>query len=167
MNRFDKLYKRLTDKSSAKIKYKKHMRMRREISHCRKKPEISRNSKRLGKIKNSGIPIHMRYNQELQKRESKLKSLKINVEKQKRSRNPEPSFAPKINKRSKMKAMGHGRDLSENTRKFLKRKKERLNQVRDSIRHKEMKELTFQPKINQKSSKIVNRFGVSYPNFAI
>lgn len=153
MNRFDKLYKRLTDKSSAKIKYKKHMRMRREMSQCRKKPEISRNSKRLGKIKNSGIPIYMRYNQELQKRQDKLKSLKIDVEKQKRSKEPKPSFIPKINKKSKKKAMYRGRDLSENTKKFLKRKKENLNMVRDSIRHKEMKELTFQPKINNKSSK--------------
>ena len=164
MSKFDKLYKRLTNnkKVNMSYKYKKHMKMRREMSKCKLKPEISRNSKRLGKIKNSGVPIYMRYNQELIKRESKLQNLKKSVEKQKRTKDPEPSFTPKINKKSRIKANknAHCGDLSYNTRKFLKRKKEKINQVRDSMRLKENQELTFQPRINQRSSKIVKRFGV-------
>lgn len=82
MNKFDKLYSRLTNKgTTSKNKYKKHMRVRNEISKCKNKPEISRNSKRLGKLKNSGVPIYLRYNQEIQKRQTKLKDLRMSVEK--------------------------------------------------------------------------------------
>ena len=151
------LYKRLTKNRRHKPshQFKRHIRMRKEVSMCKLKPDISKNSQKLGKIRNSGVPLHKRYNKELVKRRTKLQTLKRSVE----ELYPEPSFTPKINPRSRARVSRSPqmRDLSYNTKKFLRRKKERLNQVRDYVRMQENKELTFQPKINQKSSKIAKR----------
>ena len=95
-------------------------------------------------MKTAGIPIYIRYNEELQKKKIRLDSLKKSVERQRLKRNPSPSFNPKINKRSK-RELNFNKCLESNTKDFLRRKSIKMNELKEDLRVKENKELTFRP----------------------
>jgi len=162
MRTIDKLYKRLTKKDH-NGDYENKRSRDREYSHCKAKPEISRNSKRLGTLKNAGIPIYKRYHQEIERKETRLTELKKSIEKSKRSKEPNPTFTPTINsKRRSNSRPFETASIEQNTKQFLKKKKEKISNLRDSLRYQESKELTFQPKINMRSSKIASKIRVGW-----
>ncbi len=151
---FDTLFDRIAKKSSKKHPSK--ATANHKTSDYQDKPEINKISRNIGAVKNSGVPIHLRYSKEMQERENRICSLKQTIEKEKSDRLMKDS-SPSPARSTKVKVHG---DLHQNTMKFLERKNNNIKRVQTDLMFQEMQQLTFKPKINDNSSKIVQKTGV-------
>ena len=152
---FDLLYEKIVKKSSKKLK-NNNGNENKKSNYYQDKPEINKISRNIGAAKNMGVPIHLRYSKEIQERENRICSLKRTLEKEKSERMVRDS-TPSPSRSTKFKVNG---DLEQNTMKFLERKTNNIKKVQSDLMHQEMQELTFKPKINNKSSRMVYKTGV-------
>ena len=157
---FDTLFDRIVKKSSKKNPTKTSANPK--PSEFQDKPEINKISRNIGAVKNSGVPIHLRYSKEMQERENRICSLKQTIEKEKSDRLAKDS-SPSPARSTKVKVHG---DLHQNTMKFLERKNNNIKRVQTDLMFQEMQQLTFKPKINDNSSKIVQKTGVGLDHTA-
>jgi len=155
MQDFDQLFEKIIKKSSQKQKPQKPLSRRsskNKLSSGRGESKIGRNTK----DRNGELPIHLRYQQDMQEKENRMCSLKQSIEREKLEKlanSPSPS---RTRSNKKIKVEG---GLEQNTAKFLERKSNNIKRVQTDLMYQEMQQLTFKPKINNRSSKMVEKTG--------
>lgn len=162
MEEFDQLFARIVSKAAPKP-----LKNTNENKQNRPKKNLDdedRFCKGASLIKNSGMPIHLRYSKEIQERENRLCSLKKSIEKEKIEKLTRESS--QLHNRSNSKPrLSCAQDITEalqrSTKKFLERKNSHIRRLESDLKSKEEQHLTFQPQINKKSNQMAERAGVS------
>lgn len=117
------------------------------------KPTISETTKKLAAKKTHNIPLEQRYTEEIKTKEIKMQKLKAQIELQKQSEEKECTFKPSIN--SKFPISQNSRPDFDNPSAALELKEKKLAKLKLDYLIEESQHLTFMPKINQKSEKLI------------
>jgi len=148
----------LDNKKREKIAAKQFQQYKQELSALRSKPQISLNSRIIAEQKRS-VPIYERTQMIMKQKEENINKLRRELEARREDRDLSPTFHPDLSftKRYNYEKQRTLKEFTAQMYAWQHRKNEALQKEQYENIARELSELTFKPKINNKSRSIAQK----------
>ena len=126
-----------------------------EMQNLDFKPKLDKKSKLIIESKKH-VPIHLRASTIVDNKREKIEKKKAEIQEKIEKNQPKLTFKPNLNKKSRNDKLRTVEEFNESMINWQKRKEHNLHQMESEKIENEIGNLSFQPKIDVKSKKMIS-----------